>query len=624
MKKKELTRKLSLVFVVLIFFVAFLETEIYYWDIITNKCYLLLQGILDGLRIFGIKSSLDIFDIIKAEQLNSNLAMSILNHAYIICYFGAPLITAKYIAQFIGYIVKEKLIDFNIKGKKDRILIVGYNGHVEKLLKNTLYKSKDKKSEEYKKSKRKILVLHKKDINEKTKFRFQMSGVSFLNYEKLDYENVTDRKMILKWILPKSIKRIVLFEEKGMDNVSNYCFFLKCFEQADCCGFVNDLQMDCNYDISQVEKLMWDCFDKKNVNLKYSMNTFSIPMLRAQSVLEKTKIYDNIIDENGECKDVHLLIVGFGKMGKRFFKRAINESVVSEKNNITVDIIEKDVRKIKQYIGRIHKNYYGSDGNTICVNSDVVEGNLKIRFHSVDVVDEQFVECIDSISKDNAFTYIAICVDNPDAGVASMITVEDFLQRKEQNVPLLVRMDSGQQLKQLEEIYSNLKLVPGDDEIMSLDNIRSNELETVSNNIHKRDSEEQRNKVRVAYQIESRKYRVLHYKVKSAIYEKMSDLDKENVEKAFSSMEYTNKAKIDEFTSGIKENRLLFEFGSIEHRRWSYYIILNGWSYKNIKDEKNKVTPYLCPFSEIINNVELKKSAYYEYKDWYEIITKIK
>lgn len=613
MKRKTWEEKVLFFCGILIFVIVLSETEIYYSDIITNKCYCLLQGIKNGLSVFAIKSSLDIFDILEAEELNTNPFISILNHVYIVCYFVAPLITVKYFTQFLNYVVKEKLIDFNISIKKDRILFVGYNDYVEKLLKNTLNKNKDNAGK-----KSKILVLHKNDIPEKIRFRFQMLGVSFRQYEKLDYENEADRKMIFKYILPKKLKRIVLFEEKGMDNVSNYCFFLKCFEQEKASDFGQDLQIDCNYDLAQIEKLIWDCFDNKrdSVKVKYSMNTFSIPMLRVQSVLEKTKIYDNIIDNNGECKDIHLLIIGFGKMGRRFFKRAINESVVSEKNNIIVDVIEKDEKKIKQYIDEVHKDYYGSEENTVYIGSDVVEGDLQIRFHSADVNDNHFLKFIESISQETPFTYIAICIDNPEEGVTCMITIENYLQRKEQKVPVLFRMDSGQQLKLLEGIYNNLNMVPGDDEILSLENIRSNKLEEISKSIHEKDNNEQKNKVQVAYQIESRKYRVLHYEAKKRVYEKLSNAEKDSVKEAFGLYD-----KREKFINKIKKNKMLFKLGVIEHRRWSYYMILNGWSYGKEKDNKNKVTAYLCPFIKIINNDKLKESAYYEYKDWYKIIS---
>ena len=616
MKKKENTRKITLYLAIFIFLIVFTETIIYYKDNISNKLYLVLQGIMDGIRVFGFDTSIDVFDILEVESGNVGFMRSILNNVYILCYFLAPLITAKYIAQFVGYIVKEKLIDFNFSGKKKRILIIGYNDYVEKFLKNTLYSDKNKTTEKIK-----LLVLHKKDIPEKTKFRFQMSGVSFQKYEKLDYENRNDSKLFLNWIKPKKIKHIILFEEKGMDNVSNYCFLLKCFEQENNSGFEDGLKIDCNYNLSQVEELIWDCFDKKKLNLKYSMNTFSIPMLRAQSVLENTPIYNNVIGENGECKDIHLLIIGFGRMGRRFFKRAINESVVSEKNNIIVDIIEKDISKIKDYLGNVDISYYGSEENTIHINSDVVEGDLKIRFHAVDVKDKLLIECMESVSCSKPFTYIAICIDNPEAGVSCMLSVEDYLQRSKQNVPVLMRMDSGQQLKELESIYSNLKLVPGDDEILSMENIHSSELETISNEIHKNDSNEQKSKAAVAYQIESRKYRVLHFNAKKSVYEKLSDSEKEYMKEIFTSNEYTIDEQHKEFINRIDDNKLLFKLGAIEHRRWSYYMILTGWSYEIEKDENKMVTPYLCPFIEILSNIKLRKSAYYEYKDWSELIS---
>ena len=616
MKKKKVINRVTFFWAIFIFIAAFVETLLYYDNEITNKLYLVFLCIFNGISVFGMDASIDIFDILQVEAGNVSVARSVLNNIYILCYFGAPLITVKCVANIIGYIVKEKLIDFNISICKKRILIVGYNEYVEKLIKSTLKKNKKEKFLK----KRKILVLHKNDISEKLKFSFQMSGVSFQKYEKLDFDNESERKMFLKWMAPKKLKQIVLFEEKSMDNVSNYCFFLKCFEKDDKSKFQHGLQIDCNYDMPQVENLIWECYDRKRMktNLKYKMSTFSIPMLRAQSVLRKEKIYDKIVKESD--KDIHLLVVGFGKMGRRFLKRAINEGVVSEKNNIVVDIFEKDINKIKQYLTGVNQCYYG-DENTIYIGPDVTEGSLKIRFHQVDVSEKQFVDYMEAVSKDNPFTYVAICVDNPEVSVTGMLCVENYLQH-DADIPVLVRMDSGQQLKELETVFVNLKLVPGDDEILTLEHIHSDELERISEDIHKRDSEQRKNKVKFAYEIESQKYRVLHYEAKKAVYEQLSSKDKTRMKKIFSSPEYTEKEKRNEFIGRIKDDSLLFKFGAIEHRRWSYYVILNGWSYANVKNEQQKVTPYLCPFERNLNDDKLRKKIYYEYKDWNEIITK--
>lgn len=616
LKRKKIVSRITLVLAILIFVIVFIETQLYYFDVISNKCYLFLMGIFNGIRIFGFESSIGLLDILKMETENISFARYLLNNAYVLCYFGAPAITVKYATQVIRHIAKEKVIDLNFSRRKKRILIVGYNDYVEKLLKNTLNKKGGNAS------KRKILVLHKVDIPEKQKFKFQMSGISFQKYEKLDYDNAYDTKSILKWMLPKKIAQIVLLERNGMDNLSNYFFFLKCLEKNDDIGFTDGLQIDCNYDLAQVEGLIWDCFDKKDVKLKYKMNTFSIPMLRAQSVLERVKVYDNILVKNEECKDIHLLIIGFGKMGERFFKRVLNESVISENNKIVVDIFDKEIRKIDKCLAGVNKSYYGCEDKSIHIDSTVLEGDLKIRFHAVDVGGNQFRERMEAISQDNPFTHIAICVDNPEISVTSMLYVENYLQCKMQNVPILVRMDSGQQLKELEDIYTNLKLVPGDDEILSLENIHSNELEAISNDIYKMDDEKQEDIHQFAYQIESRKYRLLHYKAKTAVYNMLNDEDKEHIKRIFNSTEYTEEANKKEFINRIENDKILFKLGAIEHRRWGYYVIFNGWSYEEEKNEKKKVTPYLCPFKEILSNDKLRESAYCEYEDWNKIITK--
>lgn len=616
MKKRKFIRKLLAVISIVIFCVAFLETIFYYKDIISNRVYLLLLSIMNGIFIFGIRSTIDILELLRTGANNVDLAGNILNQLYIICYFGAPLITVRCISQLLSFIVKERLIDLSAYSRKERILIVGYNEYVEKLAKQVIEINKDKKKNE----KKKLLILHKDDIPENTKFKLRKAGVLLMEYEKLDYEDADDTKGLLKWLVPSKIKKIILLEKKEMDNVSNYFFFLNCFE-ADChSGFESTeeqkIEIDCNYDLPQVEQLIWSCYDKKKVGFEYHMNTFSVPMLRAQAILDQYKIYENVMEPDGESKDIHLLIIGFGRMGRRLFKRAINQSVVSEKNNIYVDIVEKDVDKIIWHFEKYCNGFYDKEANMIRIDSGIAEGNLQIRLHGFDIRDIRFQECLRQSSKISPFTYIAICIDNPKESVNCFLRVENFLQEKDLDVPVLMRLDSGQKLKELSNIYNNLHLVPGDDEIISMNNITSERLEENTSADKADDCRCEGESTKYAYEIECRKYRELHFDVKKELVARFKNSNKGYPFDIFRTSVYTDEQRQEEFVNRISEEEVLFKLGAIEHRRWSYYMILTGWTFGEEVDEKRKKTPYLRPYKEILADKNLKQEAYYKYQDW--------
>lgn len=621
MKKRKFVRKLLAIASVIIFLIAFLETILYYRHLISNQFYLFMLSVMNGIFIFGLRSTIDIVELFQTGADSFGLVGTVLSHLYIICYFCAPLITVRCISLLLSFIVKEKIINLSAYSRKERILIVGYNEYVDKLAKQVIELNQDKKRKE----KKKLLILHKNDIPEKKKFKFQKAGVLFMDYEKLDYGNDDDTKLLLKWLVPKRVKNIILLEKKEMDNVSNYLFFLSCFEVEGHSGFVSSeeqkIEIDCNYDLPQVEQLIWSCYDNKNVGFEYQMNTFSIPMLRAQAILDEHKIYENVMDADGECKDIHLLIIGFGRMGRRLFKRAINYSVVSEKNNIFVDIVEKDVEKTKWHFEKYCNEFYNKEENIVHIDSGVAEGNLQIRLHGFDIRDVSFQDCLKQTSKTNPFTYIAICIDNPKESVNCFLRVEKFLQEQEQDVPILMRLDSGQQLKELNNIYSNLHLVPSDDEIISMSNITNERLKDIANNIYEDDgpvcSEEM---TKYAYEIESGKYRELHFDVKKELVARLKNSKRGYNFDIFGTSVYTDKQKREEFVDMISEDELLFKLGAIEHRRWCYYMILTGWTFGEEKDEKRKKTPYLRPFKEILEDNNLKQKAYCEYADWSDLL----
>lgn len=156
-----------------------------------------------------------------------------------------------------------------------------------------------------------------------------------------------------------------------------------------------------------------------------------------------------------------------------------------------------------------------------------------------------------------------------------------------------------------------------------MENIRSQTLELITANVHKKDDIGQMDRTKYAYQIETRKYRMLHYEVKKAIVDILTNSDKQHIQNLFSSSDYMEKSNRGEFVKRVKEDKLLQMMGAIEHRRWGYYMVLNGWKYKKVKDEESKTTPYLCSFIDILNSPQLQSSVYYEYKDWDEIVSKM-
>lgn len=619
--------------VAFVFLVTFLETQIYYQEKVSNILYRSVLAIMNGIRIFGIKSTLDIFDVLDIDYSNVGMFQTVLANAYIVCYFVAPLLSLKVIVQIVKFLANGRMAIGNFVGNK-RIVIVGYNENVESLLDDIIAQKNNKNKKDWLKP----VILYKNDIPDDKKTKLYMSGVLLVKYRKFDYEDAKERADILGKIKSKKVKRIIIMEDHDMDSFSCYYFFSKYLEEADC-DFESGLKIDCNYNLADVEYLIWERFkDNKEKSVKkYTLNTFSVEMLRAQSILDKCKVYQDSIDRNSnEIKNIHFLIIGFGRMGRRFLKRALNQSVISDNNKITIDIVEKNVDKARDYFKRYCKEYFKDD--RVYVGSEVVDGELDIRIHGYDINSVSFEKCMDEICikeicmketekkliSKNPVTYIAICIDNPEESVNCMFRIQDYLRMNKLNPQVVMRMDVEKQIRHaVENMYKKenkkrLHLVSGDDEVLKLNNIRSKNYEEDYKDIHSKDNDKTDKKQWDAFWLESRKYRVLHCEAKRDVVDKLSPEDMALIRNGMELYD-VDKSK---FNECIRDNEPLKRLGAIEKRRWCYYMILNGWRYGARRDDSAKERPDICPFSDVLEKEELRKNAYFDYKDWDALINK--
>lgn len=657
LKKKN---SLVTILVIITLLIGVLETFVYYKDKNYAWYYLLVLGITNGIRMFNFNSTMKAVDVLgrlfpKEPGQALPVWESAVHHIFFIFSFIAPLLLVAVVYVTANYFLNNQL-RFLIGRKRSHVLLIGYNVNSKGIIREM---KKDKAQS------KKAIVLYSGNITDADKIWLRKQSVVFKQYAPVDLEDAAERKKLLEWADTKKLSNIILFEEDELLNYSNYLninYYILNEDAIRPCekpykkisrrkktgvqqglSEADKLRIDINYETTQTEQLIYDFYTQlENDCKKYHLSTFSVPMLRSQQMLMKYPIA-NIAD--GVCKDVHLLIIGFGKMGERFLKRAINQSVAGADNRIIVDIVDMNGKDSAWFFEGMNPTYYSVENGVRQIHvknaarpedrvNPVADGELLIRFHEMDVRDSSFIYHLPGME---TYTYIAICLDSPLLSLGCMQKLNQFYKgRNRVDRPIIaVRIDGEYNFEKLNDEDSQTYIMPSVKEVVKVENLQYQALNEISEQIHVWDVDGGKSEKNNSFFDEARRYRLLHYEVKEKI---ISGYSKEDCRKLFELLggrftddgssiwlkpQKENKSEQTVFAAMVKNNADLFKLGAIEHRRWAYHKILNGYSLdRNERSDFKRTVKHLVPFCELLEDENLNNRLADEYKDWMSLLIK--
>lgn len=354
--------------------------------------------------MFIFNSTMKAVDVLNRMPVDLSWYEQLIHNAFFIFYFVAPLLFVAAIYSAANYLLNYKL-SFLFGIRKKRIVIVGYNKYAKEIIREASAKRNDKKVAGEKDETKQIILLYSTNLSDADKTFLHKNRVVFQAYDRSELDNAQKRKQLFDRLKPKKIDCIILFEEDELLNYANYLAIDQYISQEVSNDDFKGVRVDCNYETSQIEDRIYDYYSHIR-DRKYKLSTFSIPMLRAQKALQDHPIASSL-DE-----DVHLLCIGFGRMGARFLRRAINQSVIGVENRIVVDIVDIDIKQSAWYFEGINSTYCDKDNQQIHINAlskpnimvnPVADGELLIKFHARDVRDSSFMLKLEDL---DAYTYI--------------------------------------------------------------------------------------------------------------------------------------------------------------------------------------------------------------------------
>lgn len=621
-KTNDIIKKVLLGLAIFSFVITFIEGCLYYDDI-ENELFRFLIIIQNSIKAFAFRTDISIEDMLGDIVTHPGLFRQIIGYAYGVACFTAPYCTLTFCYKIITKLLKINL--FISKRKKYRhIIIFGYNDEVKALLADKEYISNNKykihivvgdnsaeKDEEY--------ILHNK---------IELHPVDFLSLSE------NQISYFLKRIEAELAEDIILFEESSSRNFSLYNLFFseECRNYLKKNGMKENVKFFCRCEDAGIEQIIQDYHDSYVLSdicneFCSDLEIISVPELRIRKMLEKNPLHSYYL--NSGVRDMnewhlHILIIGFGKLGQQLLLQTMSQGVTGSRNNIIIDVVDYDVEKKKSiFVNTFSDEYMEFHDNDYIISSDKADGLLKIRFRNMDIRYQQFEKLLQNLGEVGAFTYVAICVEDPDTTLHCMSKINRYIRSCDRdnklicdNVCLGVRMDFDKRMEKYvtenNKTYKNVFAIEATSNAISLEGLLNDKVDRkakdfnyIYNTINinpdsgfKNVEEDRYNlwKKMSLFRRNSSRALAEHETVKQLL---IKDVSKEDMEKWFGEngelLEYragnwfykTNEDDFVKVQSDIEKYPVVSEFSRMEHRRWCYFMASARWKDTDKPDKSD-------------------------------------
>lgn len=227
-------------------------------------------------------------------------------------------------------------------------------------------------------------------------------------------------------------KAIVLFYPTETRNLAVYLDLVKYIEKT----ATRPIPCSINCSKDGIKQFVSDYIDSKQMNneSKLDLKLFDTYEISVRKMFVDFPIFASILPEEIDldtlCKyypendnpwNVHMLILGFGKLGEQVLLQTINEGVLQSKSKIRIDIYDIDMEnKSSSFLQRYPE----------------IEKAAVLNFKKCNVESSEFLKEIHEIKAD-PITYVTICFENLDL---SIMTLQNIM-RHLSGVTTVVRMN---------------------------------------------------------------------------------------------------------------------------------------------------------------------------------------
>lgn len=650
---------------ILSFALALAEGWFYYGDLTQFPLLTGMMILQNAVKTFLVSPMITPQMIANELSAGATQMEYLIAHAYCMAILIAPLCTAAAMFSALSYLLRRK-VSASIHNGTDTIYLFGWNENVQVLLKNRKNRYAEEKRSFFRPRLRYQEIVHivtEEEIPEEAEMRYLQEGVFFHTEDclLLPKENL---KTFLERIRLSTGDKILLLESSDSRNLSLYWAIRKCeVELHKQVTFYLACENDATRRvIEECEKVNRKQTETdKRTSLPADLKVFSLAELKTKQIYLNTPLYTyNITDLQKSEEpnwDVHLLIAGFGTIGKQVLRQTLQLGVISCTNEILIDVVDKNAAEERSILESLFRDEClitdQVPENEIWFSNQVFDGTLKIRFHQLDIRGNGFPRKLKELSGTTPFTYIAICTQNADVTMHCMTEVENFLQEYQQDgrkTPVAVRLEFERQIAEhLNEDYdrfAHVFPVAANQDVLTFEDIFDLETERecrAFNYLYDKIYEtviRQHKKLRLSckadelckvadnwqtlpyYKKEGNRWLSRHGEIKKMLllyrewrtnpaakdsFDTYLKANEGNLKKTAARVlgkacreENVFSVDKDFFGKTGKAGAELIEYAKLEHRRWCYFMAMTGWSYTDgDKDEQRRVSPYFCRWEEL-------------------------
>lgn len=434
--KRQKQNKLLLVIAIASFIIAIWEGYYFYEKYSAFPFWQFLLVMQNGITTFFFMPKISLETILGIINEGGLSAMqTIVAHTYMVVIFLAPLCTVTTILKVLNVLLhlRNRIQRWSAR---EQYVIFGYNEDVEVLLQNSMKGAREDRI---------VHLVTNKEFSKSEELALMKCHTVLCRENVLSYKD-TDQKKIQKFfqkIQSERVKHIYLMEQAA-DNFSLYILLSenKALLREDCI-------VHCSCENEEIRKLLINYHDEQKDKL--DLTVFDAARLQIGSMFKEHPVYEYNLRKKQEDPlagmDVHMLLVGFGRIGKQVLNEALNNSVLGADSHIIIDIMDNNSVNLEKILANAYRSeQVYIDENTIRISGDVADGLLEIRFHQVDVFEQRFPLLLKELSEKHPFTYGAICTKEPDISIHALLEIEKHLNLKEDSMPIALRMEMGSQL----------------------------------------------------------------------------------------------------------------------------------------------------------------------------------
>lgn len=560
------------------------EGVIFYEDI-NSFFFRLLLILQNSIKAFAFRADISLKDAMKAFQADPTVVKAVISYAYGAAVFVAPYCTITAACKILLRLLN--LASFLRRGwfrpKHTRsIVLFGYNEDTKRILQQL-------DPHAYR-----LHLVTDISIPQEERYRLMRRGCCV---HQFDCRNADTKglKQLFPQIELNLADRVLLLDKSSVQNYAVFCAMAEVLK-ADWQGKIFFRCED-----NGIRQLLQDRYDHLPPQQKMDLEVMSLTELQIREMYERCPLHSVYLQTPAlppEQWDVHLLILGLGRLGQEALLQAMNLGITHSRNNIHIDVVDHDMPK-KQglFAGHFRTSAVNGSAQHLEIDGAFADGRLSMDFHQMDFRYQAFQQLLRSLGKE-PFTYVVIALEDPDVSMHCLSELRRYLG--EQSVPIALRTDAN--LMAVSEsggatgIFRDVHAIPTPAAVWSLDNIFRDEMDEVTKSVHDTYS-------RISFggsptpwkelslsKREANRAQAYHRSVARDVFRQY---DKDSLRRSLDTLlvqkdgkwGYADALEDDAaFVRALSQTDCL-EPAKMEHRRWCYDHIAHGWEYGEKRDD---------------------------------------